>query len=212
VPVVGVNHLRAHAWSPFIALHAAEPAGFDPALAKLLPHLGLIVSGGNTILFSISATAGSGRSRPPATTPPGEALDKGAKLLGIGYPGGPAIERLAAGAGATPSTSRAGIGSGADLDFSFSGLKTSLRYRVQAMSEAEVGVPCRPLRELPGGRRRRARGEDGRGAHPRGLPERRALGRGCQQPALRASIGAVAAEAGAASSPPSRSTPATTPE
>src|SRR3954469_24415099 len=53
VPVLGVNHLRAHAFSPFIALHAAGPMDFDEAFSKLLPHLGLLVSGGNTALFSI---------------------------------------------------------------------------------------------------------------------------------------------------------------
>jgi N6-L-threonylcarbamoyladenine synthase len=51
VPVVGVNHLRGHAYSPFIALHQESPADFAEAFQGLLPHLGLIVSGGNTILF-----------------------------------------------------------------------------------------------------------------------------------------------------------------
>src|SRR5687767_9983342 len=53
VPVVGVNHLRAHAWSPFIAVHSEDPARFEERLKAALPHLGLIVSGGNTLLFEI---------------------------------------------------------------------------------------------------------------------------------------------------------------
>src|SRR5581483_5168153 len=53
--VAGVNHLRGHAWSPFIARHAEAPADFDARLGELLPHLGLIVSGGNTLLFSLDA-------------------------------------------------------------------------------------------------------------------------------------------------------------
>src|SRR3954466_11313917 len=53
--VAGVNHLRAHAWSPFIALHAEAPGNFAAHLAALLPHLGLIVSGGNTLLFTLTA-------------------------------------------------------------------------------------------------------------------------------------------------------------
>jgi len=138
LPVVGVNHLRAHAWSPFIPAHAESPGGFRERLAALLPHLGLIVSGGNTILLSISSDRvirGISTTRDDAA---GEALDKGAKLLGLGYPGGPAIERLALGARADAYDFPRGIGRRGDLDFSFSGLKTSLRYRVQAMPESAV--------------------------------------------------------------------------
>jgi N6-L-threonylcarbamoyladenine synthase len=138
LPVVGVNHLRAHAWSPFIPFHARSPAGFDEALAGLLPHLGLIVSGGNTLLFSISETREIRTISGTRDDAAGEALDKGAKLLGIGYPGGPAMERLAKGGRPGAYDFPRGIGGRGDLDFSFSGLKTSLRYRVQAMAEEEV--------------------------------------------------------------------------
>jgi N6-L-threonylcarbamoyladenine synthase len=138
IPVVGVNHLRAHAWSPFIPINEKEPVAFSERLAALLPHLGLVVSGGNTLLFSISA---SGELRQISTTrddAAGEALDKGAKLLGLGYPGGPAIERLAAGGRGGVFEFPRGIGERGELDFSFSGLKTSLRYRIQGMGEDAV--------------------------------------------------------------------------
>ena len=138
IPVVGVNHLRAHAWSPFIGVHAKSGRGFEERLSALLPHLGLIVSGGNTLLFSISAERaiqGISSTRDDAA---GEALDKGAKLLGLGYPGGPAIERLARAGRPDAFDFPRGVGKRDDLDFSFSGLKTSLRYRVQAMSESAV--------------------------------------------------------------------------
>jgi N6-L-threonylcarbamoyladenine synthase len=138
VPVLGINHLRAHAWSPFMPVHAHSPSGFDEALAGLLPHLGLIVSGGNTILFSISESREIRMISGTRDDAAGEALDKGAKLLGIGYPGGPAVERLAKGGRAAAYDFPRGIGKKGDLDFSFSGLKTSLRYRVQAMTEDEV--------------------------------------------------------------------------
>jgi N6-L-threonylcarbamoyladenine synthase len=138
VPVTGVNHLRAHAWSPFIPRHAADPARFADGLASLLPHLGLIVSGGNTLLFSLSADHVITQLSTTRDDAAGEALDKGAKLLGIGYPGGPAIERLARTGRADAFDFPRGIGSKADLDFSFSGLKTSLRYRIQAMAEPDV--------------------------------------------------------------------------
>jgi len=138
VPVVGVNHLRAHAWSPFIPVHAGGAAGFDKRLSGLLPHLGLIVSGGNTLLFSISEDRVLARISSTRDDAAGEALDKGAKLLGIGYPGGPAIERLALGGRPGAFDFPRGIGKQNSLDFSFSGLKTSLRYRVQAMTEDAV--------------------------------------------------------------------------
>jgi len=138
LPVVGVNHLRAHAWSPFLPVHAESPAVFPERLAELLPHLGLIVSGGNTILLSISEAKSMERISSTRDDAAGEALDKGAKLLGIGYPGGPEIERLAAGGRPGAFEFPRGIGRRGGLDFSFSGLKTSLRYRVQAMPEPDV--------------------------------------------------------------------------
>jgi N6-L-threonylcarbamoyladenine synthase len=104
----------------------------------LLPHLGLIVSGGNTLLFSIDEAR---RVRELATTrddAAGEALDKGAKLLGLGYPGGPIVERLAAGGRIDAFDFPRGIGRRDELDFSFSGLKTSLRYLLEKMSPNDV--------------------------------------------------------------------------
>ena len=138
VPVVGVNHLRGHVWSPFIALHAAAPDDFDARLSSLLPHLGLIVSGGNTLLFSLDAARKLTVLSSTRDDAAGEALDKGAKLLGLGYPGGPVIERLAAQGRADAFDFPRGIGRRDELDFSFSGLKTSLRYLLEKMPAAEV--------------------------------------------------------------------------
>jgi N6-L-threonylcarbamoyladenine synthase len=138
VPLAGVNHLRAHAWSPFIALQAEDPAAFDARRAGLLPHLGLIVSGGNTLLFSIQEDRRIVTLASTRDDAAGEALDKGAKLLGLGYPGGPLIEKMAAGGRADAFDFPRGIGRRDDLDFSFSGLKTSLRYLLEKMPAAEV--------------------------------------------------------------------------
>ena len=138
VPVVGVNHLRAHAFSPFIPLHEADPAQFDGALAKLLPHLGLLVSGGNTALFAIDE---SRRIRLLSSTlddAAGEALDKGAKLMGLGYPGGPHVEKLARTGSATAYDFPKAMAQRSSLDFSFSGLKTSLRYQLEKMQPEEI--------------------------------------------------------------------------
>ncbi|MEO6003134.1 MAG: tRNA (adenosine(37)-N6)-threonylcarbamoyltransferase complex transferase subunit TsaD [Opitutus sp.] len=137
-PVVGVNHLRGHAWSPFIAVHAADPGGFSERLAGALPHLGLIVSGGNTILFTVGADHEIAVLSSTRDDAAGEALDKGAKLLGLGYPGGPLVEKLAREGRDTAYEFPRGIGRKDELDFSFSGVKTSLRYQIEKMTPMEV--------------------------------------------------------------------------
>ena len=140
VPVAGVNHLRGHVWSPFIARHAELPENFDTRLAELLPHLGLIVSGGNTMLFTLSAERRVAVLSSTRDDAAGEALDKGAKLLGLGYPGGPLIEQLALKGRPDAFDFPRGIGRKDELDFSFSGVKTSLRYQIEKMTPADVAA------------------------------------------------------------------------
>ncbi len=138
VPVVGVNHLRAHAFSPFIGVHAERPGAFDEAFAGLLPHLGLLVSGGNTALFSIDESRRITLLAATLDDAAGEALDKGAKLLGLGYPGGPQVEKLAAAGRTDAFTFPKAVAQRSTLEFSFSGLKTSLRYQLEKMPVAEI--------------------------------------------------------------------------
>lgn len=136
--LVGVNHLRAHLHSVFIGLHAQDPVQFTAARAKLLPHLGLIVSGGNTLAVALSE---DGTMRVIAATvddAAGEALDKGAKLLGLPYPGGARIEELAATGDASRFVFPRGIPEKSDLRLSFSGLKTALRYQIEKLSDAQL--------------------------------------------------------------------------
>lgn len=147
----GVNHLRGHAFSGFIELYEEAPRLFAERLPRLLPHLGLLVSGGNTLLFEIrlgssEVLENSGIPMVECTLETlaetvddaaGEALDKGAKLLGLSYPGGPIIEKLAQGDPKLFAFPRAFLRSN-QPKFSFSGLKTSLRYRLEKMSDAEV--------------------------------------------------------------------------
>lgn len=140
VPLAGVNHLRGHAFSPFIAVHAEAPAGFDSRFEALLPHLGLVVSGGNTLLFTMDRDRCITVIASTKDDAAGEALDKGAKLLALGYPGGPIVERLADTGRADAYDFPRGNGPRSDLDFSFSGLKTSLRYQLEKMSPAEIEV------------------------------------------------------------------------
>ncbi len=138
VPLVGGNHLRGHAWSPFIMLQAEAPADFEARFAALLPHLGLLVSGGNTVLLSIDPQRRIAVLASTLDDAAGEALDKGAKLLGLGYPGGPLVEKHAAGGRADAFEFPRGNNSRGTLDFSYSGLKTSLRYQLEKMNDAEV--------------------------------------------------------------------------
>jgi N6-L-threonylcarbamoyladenine synthase len=138
VPLVGVNHLRGHAFSPFIALHEENPTRFAEAFSALLPHLGLIVSGGNTLLLRLDERRKITVISSTRDDAAGEALDKGAKLLGLGYPGGPSIEKFAVQGRADAFDFPRGLGPRSDLDFSFSGLKTSLRYQLEKMPTGEI--------------------------------------------------------------------------
>lgn len=138
VPVCGVNHLRGHAYSPFIKLHVSNPSGFPEAFKTLLPHLGLIVSGGNTILFEIDRETKIRVLAETVDDAAGEALDKGAKLLGLPYPGGPQVEKLAVKGDPKAFDFPRAIAPRNERRFSFSGLKTSLRYRIEKMDDTTL--------------------------------------------------------------------------
>ncbi|GHB95272.1 tRNA (adenosine(37)-N6)-threonylcarbamoyltransferase complex transferase subunit TsaD [Cerasicoccus arenae] len=135
-PLIGVNHLRGHAFSPFIALHAEAPEDFEARFQALLPHVGLLVSGGNTVLFLIDRDRRISLLAQTVDDAAGEAIDKGAKLLGMPYPGGVQIENAAANGETGQFNFPTGIPDRSDFRFSFSGLKTSLRYQLEAMGDA----------------------------------------------------------------------------
>jgi N6-L-threonylcarbamoyladenine synthase len=119
-PLVRVNHLEGHLVAAFLAEDAPE-----------FPFLGLVVSGGHTSLYAARAFGDYrllGHTRDDAA---GEAFDKGAKLLGLPYPGGVAIDRLAKESEAQAIRFPKAIVKGAELDFSFSGLKTALLHHVK---------------------------------------------------------------------------------
>ncbi len=123
LPLIGVDHLHGHVASLFL-----EPDPLEP------PFLCLLASGGHTMLLSVHdhRTIGVlGRSRDDAA---GEAFDKGARLLGLGYPGGPAIERLARDGDPGRIAFPVAMHGRAGLDFSFSGLKTALLHRAGDVS------------------------------------------------------------------------------
>jgi N6-L-threonylcarbamoyladenine synthase len=124
-PVVGVNHLRGHLAAVFLE-HAQNPA------PPPYPHLALLVSGGHTTLFRVEGEAKTsllGSTRDDAA---GEAFDKVGKLLGLGYPGGVVIDRLAATGNAKATQFPRALPGRDDLDFSFSGLKTAVATKLAA--------------------------------------------------------------------------------
>ena len=137
VPLIGVNHLRGHSFSPFIGLFEKDPNSFSKHFQALLPHLGLIVSGGNTLLFRIDKDYSFKIIAQTVDDAAGEALDKGAKLLGLGYPGGPLIEKTALQGSPSAYNFPRAFYHSPELKFSFSGLKTSLRYKLEAMDDEE---------------------------------------------------------------------------
>ncbi|MDR1458422.1 MAG: tRNA (adenosine(37)-N6)-threonylcarbamoyltransferase complex transferase subunit TsaD [Puniceicoccales bacterium] len=127
----GVNHLRGHAFSPFMSI-------FPVRIEDFFPHLGLLVSGGNTILFEIHDGFEINVIAETVDDAAGEAFDKGAKLLGLMYPGGPEIEKLAKDAERGRfKFPRAFFGKN-EMKFSFSGLKTSLRYMLENITDDDV--------------------------------------------------------------------------
>lgn len=137
VPLLGINHLHGHAYSPFIYLHAADPQSFQQQIEAALPHLGLLVSGGNTLLFQIDASHHISIIAETQDDAAGEALDKGAKLLGLGYPGGPKVEQMALTGHPQAFEFPRAISPKNHHRFSFSGLKTSLRYRLEKLPQSD---------------------------------------------------------------------------
>jgi len=122
VPIVGYDHVAAH-------LYACRLAHGE---ALRYPCVGLVASGGHTSLFHVRGPLDLERLGGTIDDAAGEAFDKAAAVLGLGYPGGPAIERAAA--GGDPRAHRLPRPLAADrdrLDLSFSGLKTALRYLVR---------------------------------------------------------------------------------
>ncbi len=146
-PLISVNHLEAHIYANWLGL-----PGEEPPPPPRFPLVCLLVSGGHTELIAMT---GHGLYRHLGRTlddAAGEAFDKGARLLGLGYPGGPAIQRAASGGDPERfALPRAWLGE--SYDFSFSGLKTALLrlsepYRLPASPEEPFqGSPSGPFRE-----------------------------------------------------------------
>ena len=123
-PVLGVHHLEGHLLSPFLS---ADPPEF--------PFVALLVSGGHTQLMRVEAVGDYELLGETIDDAAGEAFDKSAKLLGLGYPGGPALSRLAEQGDAKAFALPRPLLHSGDLDFSFAGLKTAVLTQARKLGE-----------------------------------------------------------------------------
>jgi N6-L-threonylcarbamoyladenine synthase len=143
-PLIAVNHLEGHVHAVLLEAHAG---GRKPEL----PAICLIVSGGHTILYDVKAESSNGTRRfsyarisGTRDDAAGEAYDKVARMLALGYPGGPIIDRLSA--HGNPRAVRFGstkMSSGNPHDFSFSGIKTAVLYHLRRNQHLEPEIEAR---------------------------------------------------------------------
>ena len=145
LPLAPVDHLHGHVASLYL-----EPDPVEP------PFLCLLASGGHTLLLDVRDRAGYRVLGTSIDDAAGEAFDKGARLLGLGYPGGAELDRLAQ--GGDPEAFSFPVAKLDGLDFSFSGVKTALLYTVRDLGDAMRGAQggprsVVPARDRPGARR-----------------------------------------------------------
>ncbi len=134
-PFLGVNHMEGHLLSPFFKRGGVRPA------------IGLIVSGGHTMLVEIEKVGSYrllGQTQDDAA---GEAFDKVGKLLGLPYPGGPNVNRIARVGNTTAFDFPRSMIHSDDFAFSFSGLKTSVRYLLPKLGEVPLADVCASFQE-----------------------------------------------------------------
>jgi N6-L-threonylcarbamoyladenine synthase len=129
VPFLGVNHLEGHLLAALLE---------DPAPS--FPFLGLVVSGGHTTLYRADGLDDYAVLASTVDDAAGEAYDKVARMLELGYPGGPIVDRLAA--GGDPTAIAFPRPRAPDLDWSFSGLKTAVRAYLRKTPDADVADVC----------------------------------------------------------------------
>ncbi len=127
LPLIAVDHLQGH-----VAANFLEPDALEP------PFLCLVASGGHTLLAGVRDHSGYELLGETLDDAAGEAFDKSARLLGLGYPGGPALERLAAEGDPEAFEMPVAMARNPGLDFSFSGLKTALVYRCRELGADAV--------------------------------------------------------------------------
>jgi N6-L-threonylcarbamoyladenine synthase len=122
LPLVPVNHLEGHVAAAYLARPTLEP-----------PFVALVASGGHTALYSVSTDHRMHLLGETLDDAAGEALDKGARMLGLGFPGGPALQKAAQRGDRRRYDFPVALRGKDNLDFSFSGLKTSLLYKLREL-------------------------------------------------------------------------------
>lgn len=139
-PVLGVHHLEGHLLSPFLS---ADPPEF--------PFVALLVSGGHTQLMRVDGVGQYVLLGETIDDAAGEAFDKSAKLMGLPYPGGPVLARLAEGGDPRAFRLPRPLLHSGDLDFSFAGLKTAVMVQARKLTQASAGPGGAevPFSELP---------------------------------------------------------------
>jgi N6-L-threonylcarbamoyladenine synthase len=139
VPLIGANHIEAHIFASRLA------AGRD-----IFPCIGLVVSGGHTSLFECRSALDFSLLGATVDDAAGEAFDKVASILGLGFPGGPAVEREARDGDASEYSFPRSFIHADRLDFSFSGLKTAVLYALhgQSVARGEPPGPGQKRRDL----------------------------------------------------------------
>jgi N6-L-threonylcarbamoyladenine synthase len=130
-PLVGVNHLDGHLFAVYL-----QRSGKDVGDVPTMPFVGLLVSGGHSALYRVDGFDDISLLAQTRDDAAGEAFDKAAKLLGLGYPGGPIIDALAAKGDPKAVSFPMPMASRKTLEFSFSGLKTALARHIE-----QFGVP-----------------------------------------------------------------------
>jgi N6-L-threonylcarbamoyladenine synthase len=135
-PFIGVNHLEGHLWSPFFGRIRPDR-----------PWVGLVVSGGHTLLVLVRGLGDYELLGSTVDDAAGEAFDKVANLLGLGYPGGPMIEQTALGGDPERFRLPRALWQRGDYNFSFSGLKTAVRYLLPKLSGDYLADLCASFQE-----------------------------------------------------------------
>jgi N6-L-threonylcarbamoyladenine synthase len=139
LPFVGVNHIEAHIYANWLTTDDRRTATDKQIQNPEFPLIALVVSGGHTLLALLEGHGSYrllGQTRDDAA---GEAFDKAARIMGLGFPGGPAIQRAAEQAPGGVTLPRAWLRD--SYDFSFSGLKTAVLHQVQGRQNREAKVP-----------------------------------------------------------------------
>ena len=136
-PFIGINHVEAHLYSPLLAEGSFE----------MLPMISLIVSGGHTILARVTGIGQHEILGQTVDDAAGEAFDKVAKLLGLPYPGGPEVDRLARQGNRAAIAFPRSMLDHPGYDFSFSGLKTSVLYYRRKNPQTPIADICASFQE-----------------------------------------------------------------